>query len=298
MGRTVIEKIIAMHSREEVKPGAVVWLDLDVRSARDFAGANVVGNFRRYYPGENVDDPKRTFFTFDCNAPANTIPYANNQMRCREFAIEQGIKVYDVDAGIGSHVMIDEGLSLPGSTIVGTDSHLNILGAVGAFGQGMGDQDIAFGFRSGRTWFEVPESMKVVIKGNLPESCSARDLTLEVVGRLGSKGALGRAIEFSGKAVEALDLTGRITLSSMVTEMGGIIGFIEPDEKILKYLTERGGCENIAGVSPDPDAHYVETIEIDITNLTPRIALPPKPDNVVAVSEVKDVAVDSIFIGS
>lgn len=298
MGRTVIEKIIANHTQEEVKPGAVVWMDLDVRSARDFAGANVVGNFNRYYPGEKVDDTSKTFFTFDCNVPANTIPYANNQMRCREFAREQDVKVYDVDAGIGSHVMIDEGLALPGGTIVGTDSHLNILGAVGAFGQGMGDQDIAFGFRAGRTWFEVPATMKVVVKGDLPAGSTARDLTLEIVGRLGSKGALGRAIEFEGPAIDALDLAGRITLSSMVTEMGGIIGLIAPSKEILDYLGKQSGRTDLEAVYPDADANYVETIEVDISQLTPRISLPSKPDNVVPVADVDDVAVDSVFLGS
>lgn len=298
MGMTLIEKIIAAHSPDTVTPGAVVWIDLDVRSARDFAGANVVGNFRKYYPGEAVADPARTFFTFDCNVPANTIPYANNQMRCREFAGEQNIKVYDVDAGIGSHVMIDEGLALPGTTIVGTDSHLNILGAVGAFGQGMGDQDIAFAFRSGRTWFEVPESMRVIVNGTLPDHCSPRDLTLAVVGRLGSKGALGRAIEFSGSAVDALDLSGRITLASMVTEMGGIVGLIQPDDAVLDYLSRRSGRTDITVHAPDPDARYVETIEIDVSDLTPRIARPPKPDDVVPVDDVTDVTVDSVFVGS
>ncbi|MBN1296720.1 3-isopropylmalate dehydratase large subunit, partial [bacterium] len=298
MGMTLIEKIIAAHSPDPVKTGAVVWLDLDIRSARDFAGANVVGNFRKYYAGEKVADPRRTFFTFDCNAPANTIPYANNQMRCREFAREQGIRVYDVDAGIGSHVMIDEGLTLPGSTVVGTDSHLNILGAVGAFGQGMGDQDIAFAFRAGRTWFEVPESMRVIVTGSLPPSCSARDLTLAVVGRLGSKGALGRAIEFFGDAVDALDLSGRITLASMVTEMGGIVGLIQPDAAVVDYLKIRSGRTHLDLFTSDPTATYVETIEIDVSKLTPQIAMPPKPDRVVPVSQVGDVAVDSVFVGS
>ncbi len=298
MGKTIIEKIISAHSKETVTPGAVVWMDLDIRSARDFAGANVVGNFQRYYPGEKVDDPEKTFFTFDCNVPANTIPYANNQQVCRGFAREQNIRVYDVNAGIGSHVLIDEGLALPGSTIVGTDSHLNILGAVGSFGQGMGDQDIAFAYRAGRTWFEVPPTMRVIIHGTLPKGTSARDLTLEVVGVLGSKGALGRAIEFSGEAVDALNLAGRITLSSMVTEMGGIVGLIVPDKQVLDFLSLRSGVESIEPVLPDSDAEYVETIEIDISNLTPRISLPPKPDNVAPVSEVKDVKVDSVFIGS
>jgi 3-isopropylmalate/(R)-2-methylmalate dehydratase large subunit len=221
MGQTIIQKIFQAHSPAgtDVTPGNIIWLDLDVRTARDFAGANVVQNYRTHYGDAPVADKSKTFFTFDLVVPAKNIPYANNQQICRIWAREQGVKVYDVDAGIGSHVAIEEGLAYPGSTFVGTDSHLNILGAVGAFGQGMGDKDIALTFKSGKTWFEVPPTMKVIVKGRIEYPCTARDLTLAVLRQLGSKGALGRAIEFYGPAIEELDLAGRITLASQVTEM-------------------------------------------------------------------------------
>jgi 3-isopropylmalate/(R)-2-methylmalate dehydratase large subunit len=282
-GKTIIEKIIQAHSQEPVEPGKIVWMDLDVRTARDFAGANVVQNFRNHYGDAPVDDVSKTFFTFDCVVPANNIPYANNQHICRLWAREKGIKVYDVDAGIGSHVAIEEGLVVPGCTFVGTDSHLNILGAVGAFGQGMGDQDIAFAFKTGKTWFEVPPTMKVIVEGEVVYPCTARDLTLAVLGRLGSSGALGRAVEFYGPAIDALDLAGRITLASQLTEMGGIIGLIPPTTGAL-YA--------------DPDAEYIETVVVDITDLEPLIGCPPNPANVKPVREVAGRRVDSVFLGS
>lgn len=298
MGQTYIEKIFQLHSRDEVKPGAIIWLDLDVRSARDFAGANVVQNFRREYPGESVADAGRTFFTFDCNAPANTIPYADNQQICRKFASEQGIRVYDVDAGIGSHVLIDQGHCVPGSTVVGTDSHMNILGAVGAFGQGMGDQDIAFAFKTGKTWFEVPASMRIVLRGHPPQATSAKDLVLAVLREIGSRGVLGLAAEFSGEAVDMLDIDGRITLASMVTEMGGIIGLIQPDQQVIEYIRERSSAQFAADLGPDADADYVRTVEIDVSGLQPLIACPPNPSNVKTVSDVAGRPIDSVFIGS
>jgi len=282
-GKTIIEKIIQAHSRESVEPGKIVWMDLDVRTARDFAGANVVQNYRTHYGDAPVDDVSKTFFTFDCVVPAKNIPYANNQHICRLWAREKGIKVYDVNAGIGSHVAIEEGLAVPGCTFVGTDSHLNILGAIGAFGQGMGDQDIAFAFKTGKTWFEVPPTMKVIIEGEVMYPCTARDLTLAVLGQLGSSGALGRAVEFYGPAIDALDLSERITLASQLTEMGGIIGLIPPTTGAL-YA--------------DPDAEYVETIVVDITGLEPLIACPPNPANVKPVREVARTRVDSVFLGS
>ncbi len=203
MGNTIIEKILKLHSSEEVKPGKIIWIDIDVRSARDFGGANVVKNFQKHFgTDERVHDNSKTFFTFDCNVPANTIPYANNQQICRDFAKEQDIKLYDVDAGIGSHVVIDEGLALPSKTVVGTDSHLNILGAVGCFGQGMGDMDIAFTYKTGKTWFEVPPTMKINLKGNVEYPATAKDIVLAMLQELGSAGALGRSVELYGKAID------------------------------------------------------------------------------------------------
>jgi 3-isopropylmalate/(R)-2-methylmalate dehydratase large subunit len=299
-GKTIIQKIFGAHSLGDVpvQPGNIIWLELDVRTARDFAGANVVQNYRTHYDDAPVADADKTFFTFDLVVPPSNIPYAKNQQTCRIWAREQGVKVYDVDAGIGSHVAIEDGLAYPGSTFVGTDSHLNILGAVSAFGQGMGDQDIAFAFKAGKTWFEVPPTMKIIVEGEIEPPCTARDLTLAIVGQLGSSGALGRAVEFYGPAIEALDLAGRIALASQVTEVGGIIGFIPPSEEVLSYARERTGRNDIEGVYADPDAEYVDSIEVDVTDLEPLIACPPSPANVVPVREVAGRHIDSVFFGS
>jgi 3-isopropylmalate/(R)-2-methylmalate dehydratase large subunit len=298
MGKTIIEKIIQAHTDEDVRAGGIVWMGLDARTARDFGGANVVKNYRSHYGDAPVGDADRTFFTFDLVTPANNIPYAINQQICRDWAKEQGVRVFDVDMGIGSHVALEYGLTWPGATFVGTDSHLNILGAIGAFGQGMGDQDIAFTFKAGKTWFEVPYTMKVTITGELSPPCTAKDLTLACLQRLGASGALGQAVEFYGPAVDALDLAGRITLSSMMTEMGGIIGLIRPSEEVLSFCRERTGRSDLAALEADPDARYTQEITIDISGLEPLVACPPKPDHVKSVREVAGTRVDSVFVGS
>jgi len=267
-------------------PGDIVWLSLDYRTARDFGGASVVKHLRQHFPERPVADVSRTFFTFDCNAPANTIGYADNQHTCRLFAREHGIKVYDVDAGIGSHVLIESGLIRPGTTAVGTDSHYNILGAVGAFGQGMGDSDIAFAFAHGKTWFEVPPSVKLTLTGMPAASASAKDVALHVVGTLGASGLLGEVAEVYGDWVEHADLSGRITLASMGTEMGAISLLIPG---------------NGPAFSADPDARYVREVEIDLAGLPPMVALPGHPEDVHPVRDVvakRRVAIDSVFIGS
>ncbi|MBD3192401.1 MAG: homoaconitate hydratase family protein [Candidatus Heimdallarchaeota archaeon] len=300
MGQTIIEKILSTHTKDDVEPGKIIWLDLDVRSARDFGGANVVKNLEKHYAEEEmIENKNKTVFTFDCVVPANNLGYAENQQICRFFAQKHEIKLYDSEWGIGSHILMEEGYSLPGTTTVGTDSHLNILGAIGAFGQGMGDQDIAFAWKAGKTWFEVPPTMKVIVEGQLQSPCSAKDLTLAIIRKLTSQGALGRAIEFEGKAVDELSLTGRITLSSMVTEMGGIIGFIPPNDEVLEF-SKQNARTDFTPFEADEGAEYVEEVVVDISDLRPLIAKPFKPDNVVEVEslEKEDIQVHSAFIGS
>ncbi|MCX6563698.1 MAG: aconitase/3-isopropylmalate dehydratase large subunit family protein [Candidatus Aminicenantes bacterium] len=282
MGRTIIEKIIQAHSRDDAAAGRIVWMDLDVRSARDFGGPNVVKNFEREYGGSPPADAAKTVFTFDLCAPACSLKYADNQQACRDFARKHGIQVFDVDRGVGTHVMIEEGLARPNGTVVGTDSHMNILGAVGCFGQGMGDVDVAFAFKTGRTWFEVPESVKVVLKGRLSPAAEAKDLTLFLCRELGTKRIALHSAEFYGEAVRDLALSGRITLCSMITEMAGIIGFIPENGPVVA----------------DADASYAGLVEFDVSGLPPQVAVPPSPNAVRPLADVRGTRIDSGFIGS
>lgn len=297
MGQTIVEKIISAKSGSTAIAGDTALLELDVRSARDFGGANVVKNFEREYPGEKVADPAKTFFTFDCVVPANNIPYANNQQIARVFARDQGIRVYDVNGGIGSHVMIEEGHALPGKTVVGTDSHLNIMGAIGALGQGMGDTDIAFSFKTGKTWFEVPETIRVTINASCKHPVTAKDLTLAVVKHFGANGALGKVVEVYGDIVNDLSLAERITLASMGTEIGAIAIMVPPSKPVIAYCEKRSGSK-IQPIFADGDASYCDSITLDFGELEPMISLPGHPEDVVAVREVAGKPIDSVFIGS
>lgn len=298
MGKTIIEKIIQNHTKDEVSPGKIIWMSLDVRSARDFGGPNVVKNYEREYGDAPLAGSARTFFTFDLCAPACTLKYADNQQMCRDFARRQKIRVFDVDRGIGSHVLIEEGLAKANSTIVGTDSHLNILGAVGCFGQGMGDVDITFAFKTGRTWFEVPETIKVILKGDFSFPATAKDLTLFILKKLGTKRAALKALEFYGESLKKLSLSDRITLCSMVTEMAGIIGFIPEFDDSFRVEMEDFSKTKFSPSQADKDCVYSEKIEIDISGLQPQVAAPPAPTNVQDVSALQGIRIDSGVIGS
>jgi len=301
MPRTIIEKIFSEHLRstkDPVEPGRIIWITIDIRSARDFGGASVVSHLEKYYPDKPVGDPKKTLFTFDCNAPATTTGYADNQQRCRIFAERHGIKVYDVDAGIGSHILFEDNYARPGRTIVGTDSHMNILGAIGCFGQGMGDQDIAFVWANGYTWFEVPETVKITIKGDLQFPVTAKDLTLFLAGELGTEKLLGKAAEFYGPTIRAMNIEERITLASMATEMGAIVALIPPDEFTRDFDGFNYDLDEWRVYQPDKDAQYSDELDFNITDLPPMVARPGSPNDVVPISEVAGRKVNTAFLGS
>ena len=257
MAMTMLEKILANHSKyEEVKPGDIVDIEIDARIARDFGGANVVKNINDF--GLEIDDPEKTLFTFDCNPTGSDQKYAVNQHICRLFARNHGIRVYDIDAGIGTHVIIEEGIVFPGSTAISTDSHANILGAIGAFGQGMGDMDITSGWSKGKIWFRVPESVRIDIKGEIPDGISSKDVALNLLRVFGANSLLGYSVEIYGKAIENLSLDDRITISSMATEMGAIIILFPPSTEIVNFFEKRA-TRSFTPVYADSGATYSRT---------------------------------------
>ena len=293
---TIIEKIIANHSKyDTVKPGDIVDIEIDVRAARDFGGPNVVKHFEEN--NLTVHDVSKTFFTFDTNPTGSDQKYAVNQQICRQFARKHGIKVFDINNGIGTHTFIEEGLAYPGTTSLTTDSHANILGAVGAFGQGMGDKDMAVAFSKGSVWFKVPKSVKLNLNGKRPEGISAKDIVLNLLNEFGANSLLGYSVELYGEEVDKLTLDERITIASMGTEMGTIIILFPPNKAILDYCSARAGKE-IQGVYADKDAKYDKIFNIDISKFKPMVSLPGKPHDTINIVETKKVKIDSGFIGS
>ena len=295
MKKTMIQKIFENHSDSKATIGDIINIDIDVRIARDFGGAKVIKNLEEN--NLRVDNPKKTFFTFDCNPSGCDQKYATNQHICRLFARKNNIQVFDINKGIGTHLALETGLTTPGKTLVSTDSHANIMGAIGAFGQGMGDIDIANVFAHGKIWFKIPPTIKIILKGNPSKTASAKDVVLKIIKNLGANGLLGYAAEIYGDYVNSLSLDGRITISSMATEMGGIILLFPPNDKILDHY-RLNIKKVVTPVFADKDAVYEKTIEIDIDGLEPQISLPGHPEDVVDVKDVHNTKIDSGFVGS
>jgi len=292
----IIEKIITNHSdKTNVKPGDIVDIEIDARVARDFGGPNVVKNLEEH--NLDVADTAKTFFTFDTNPTGSDQKYAVNQQIVRVFARKHGIKVFDINNGIGTHTLFSEGLSWPGSTAVTTDSHANILGAIGAFGQGMGDKDITAAFHKGKIWFKVPESVKINIVGKRPENVTAKDIVLNLLNRFGANKLLSKSVEFYGEEVDKLTLDERVTIASMGTEMGVIILLFPPNKVVMDYCESRTG-RKLEKIEADADAVYAEEYDVDISKFVPMVSRPGKPHDTVDIKEETKVKIDSAFIGS
>ncbi len=293
----IIEKIIAAHAgKKYVKPGEILDIIIDARVARDFGGPNVVKHIEDF--DLSIDDISKTFFTFDTNPTGSDQKYASNQQIIRVFAKKHGIKVFDINNGIGTHTLIQEGLAWPGSTAVTTDSHANILGAIGAFGQGMGDKDVAAAFHKGKIWFKVPESVKIILNGKLPEHVTAKDIVLNLLHHFGSNSLLGYSVEFYGEVVDKLTLDQRITIASMGTEMGVVILLFPPNKDVLNYCREKTGNAELQPVLADNDAKYKATYTFDVGEFIPMVSRPGKPHDTVSVESEKKVRIDSAFVGS
>ena len=298
MGFTIIEKILSKASGESsISPGDKVWAKVDLVAMRDFGGPNVILKYEKEFGDEPVFDPDKIAITFDLHIPPRQIKEAENQKICREFVKKQKVRLFDINKGIGQHTLLEHGLVRPYDVIIGTDSHMNLLGVAQAFATGVGITDIVAAMRYGKLWYRVPETVKINIDGELRKFVTPKDVILNLVGYFKADGLSYKAVEFYGNFIDNLGLDGRITMTSMVTEMDGKIGFMVPNEDVLKFLKEKIG-KDVKPVLPDKDAEYLDKYNFDISDLEPMIACPHSPDNVKAVREVEGKEIDQVFIGS
>ena len=303
MGKTAIVKIMERAAGRPVSVGQRVWCKVDLASARDFGGANCVLQFEKEMGKQAmVWDPDKVAYTFDLQAPSHSEKVSNNQKIIREFARRQGIRhLFDINHGIGQHVMLEAGLIKPGDVVLGTDSHMNLLGAVGAFATGVGNSDVAAAYVNGTSWFRVPETMKIEVTGAFSKGVCMRDLLTRIVGDLGASGMDFLAVEFTGETIEAASLADRITLCSMVTEMSGKVPIVMPNGEVLEWLVGRAGEElrqRVETLSADSDAEYCRVLHYDVSQLEPLASCPDAPDNVKPVQKIAGTHVDQVHIGS
>jgi len=292
------EKILAAHSgKAKVSAGDFVDVRVDLVLANDITAPLAIQEFAKL--GVNkVFDPDRVVLVPDHFCPNKDIPAAEQAKMMREFARRQGVRYYEVGRMGIEHVLLPEqGLVLPGEVIVGADSHTCTYGALGAFATGMGSTDIAVAMATGEIWMRVPPAIKFVYHGRLKKWVGGKDLILFTIGQIGVEGANYSSMEFAGEAVDMLGMDGRFTMANMAIEAGGKAGLFAVDARTLEYVKPRAERPYRVYKS-DKNAAYARILEWDVSKLEPQVALPHLPSNVRPVSEVKNVEVDQVVIGS
>ena len=296
MGQTFVEKIFSKKIGSEVKAGEMVEVESDVAMSHDNT-ADILLKFKDIRE-DRIYNPDNHVIILDHMTPAPNELSAANHKSVREFVKAYGIKnFYDVNTGICHQVLPEEGFALPGRIIVGTDSHTTTYGALGAFSTGIGRSEMAVIFATGKIWFRIPESQKITVTGNLPEGIAAKDIVLHIIGDIGSDGALYQSVEFYGDVLSALSISGRMTISNMSVEMGAKNSFMEPDNKVIRWLENRAKGE-FDIIRADPDAAYESERVYDVSDLEPQIACPHSVDNVKPVSVVRGIRINQAFLGS
>jgi 3-isopropylmalate/(R)-2-methylmalate dehydratase large subunit len=299
MGHTLAEKILAARAGlEEVRAGQLVEVDVDVVLSNDITAPIAIREFEKLGL-DRVFSPERVVIVLDHFVPNKDIQSAEQNRFVREFARAQGLPHFYEEGRMGiEHVLLPEqGLVLPGDVVVGADSHTCTYGALGAFATGMGSTDIAVAMAVGQTWMRVPETIRIVYKGQLRPWVDGKDLILYTIGQIGVGGARYQAIEFAGPVVEALSMAGRFTMANMAIEAGGKAGLFAADEVTLAYAQERAK-RPFEAYAADPDALYSRVLDIDVDGIEPQVALPHLPENSRAVSQVGHVPIDQAVIGS
>ncbi|MEW6572020.1 MAG: 3-isopropylmalate dehydratase large subunit [Bacillota bacterium] len=296
MGQTIIEKILSRASSKSAQTGEIVVAKVDQVMAQDGTAPLAIQAFERI-GGKKLFDPQRVNLVIDHSAPSPSEGVSNLHKLMRDFASEQGCRIYDIGDGVCHQVMLESGRMGPGCVVVGADSHTCTYGALNAFSTGVGSTDLAAALISGHMWFKVPETIKIVCHGTLPPGVYAKDLILYLIGDLTADGATYKAVEYTGPAIAALSQEGRFTIANMAVEMGAKAGLMEADEKTFAWLAAHGGGD-FTPVSADPDAAYAAVKEYDVAGLEPQVAKPHRVDNVAPLGTVAGLKVDQCVIGT
>ena len=299
MGMTMTQKILAAHAGlESVNAGQLINAKLDIVLGNDITTPVAINEFKKS-GFDSVFNKDKIAIVLDHFVPNKDIKAAEQSKQCREFANLHSVShFYDVGKmGIEHALLPEQGVVTAGDCIIGADSHTCTYGALGAFSTGVGSTDMAAGMATGMAWFKVPSAIKFVLKGKLSPMCSGKDVILTVIGMIGVDGALYRSMEFTGEGVASLSMDDRLCICNMAIEAGAKNGIFPVDHITMKYMESR--CERTPVIyEADEDAEYERVIEIDLSKIVPTVACPHLPENTRPASELKNIKIDQVVIGS
>ncbi|HAP93700.1 MAG TPA: 3-isopropylmalate dehydratase large subunit [Desulfotomaculum sp.] len=296
MGQTIIEKILSAHSNFQVYANDLVVAEVDFIMGQDGTSPLTIKAFQEM-GGEKIFDSGKVIFVIDHNSPSPNEGVSALHKMMRDFARQKEIYTCDVGEGVCHQLIPETGAVGPGSLVIGSDSHTCTYGALNAFSTGVGSTDLAAALISGRMWFKVPDTLKIICHGELPPGVYSKDLILYLTGQITADGATYLSVEYTGQAISALSQEARFTISNMAVEMGAKAGLMAADEKTFSWLSNYTS-KKYQPVEPDPDARYFRIEEYDASKLEPHVAKPHTVDNVCPVGEVSDTVVHQAVIGT
>ncbi|OGX14696.1 MAG: 3-isopropylmalate dehydratase large subunit [Omnitrophica WOR_2 bacterium RBG_13_41_10] len=296
MPQTIAEKILSAHAGRSLEAGDFAVCKVDFAFGQDGTSSIIIDRIKEL--GVNKLNT-RFCMVIDHSAPSPNEGVSRVHQKMRSFQKEYQTDFSDIGCGVCHQVIPESGQILPGDLVLGADSHTCTYGALGAFSTGVGSTDLAITLATGKNWFKVPESVKIVIKGKVPKGIYAKDIILHIIGKIKSDGATYKAVEFSGPVIDALDMDGRFTVCNMIVEMGAKAGFMPQDKKTFSWLSPRvAKNKKISAVSADKEARYQSVLEYDISKLKPTVSCPHTVDNTKTVDELKDIKINEAFLGT
>jgi 3-isopropylmalate/(R)-2-methylmalate dehydratase large subunit len=296
MGKTIAEKILSTHAGKNLKAGDFAICNIDFSFGQDGTSSIIIDRVKEL----GVDKLKTEFcMVIDHSAPSPSEGVSRVHKKMRDFSKEYDTQLYDIGCGVCHQVIPESGEILPGDLVLGADSHTCTYGALGAFATGVGSTDLAIVLATGKNWFKVPETIKIIVKGKLPKGVFAKDIILYIIKELKADGATYKSVEFSGPVIDKLDMDSRFTICNMVVEMGAKCGFMPQDEKTISWLKKRAAkVSKTKLITTDKDAVYNKVMEFDVSGLKPQVAMPASVDNVTEVDKLKTIKINEAFLGT
>ena len=295
MAKTIIEKILSSHSNSSLRADDVGICGVDFCFSQDGTTSLVLDSLAK--SRTTPFKPKKYAMFIDHSSPSPNLGVSRIHSEMRQFSAKNKNLLFDVGCGISHQLVIEKGFAYPGALILGADSHTSTAGAMGAASFGVGSTDLAVALATGKNWFKVPQTQKIIIKGKVPKGVYSKDIILHIINTLGANGATYKSIEFSGEVIKKLSMDARFTITNMTIEFGAKCGLIAPDKRVLSFLKKRV-LKSYKSVFPDKGCVYEKEIEFNISKLSPQVAKPHSVDNGSSVGEVAGIKIDQAFLGT
>jgi 3-isopropylmalate/(R)-2-methylmalate dehydratase large subunit len=296
MGKTIAEKILSAHAKKDLSAGDFAIAKVDFTFGQDGTSSIIIDRIKEM----GVRHFKTKFcMVIDHSAPSPSEGVSRVHKKMRDFSKEFNSEIFDIGCGVCHQVIPESGKVLPGQLVLGADSHTCTYGALGTFSTGVGSTDLAVALATGKNWFKVPETIKIIVQGKVPKGVYAKDIILHIIGKVGADGATYKAVEFYGPVIDKMDMDGRFTICNMLVEMGAKAGFMPVDQKTIAWFKNRLSKKiKIPKVIADKDARYEKVLEFDAALIKPTVSIPHSVDNVAEAATLKNVLINEAFLGT